>query len=249
MNLEQLLRISKSIKCGLTDDDIKFIENLTVTQSESWHWGKFRVGRVTGSTFKKACVTNLAKPAISTIMRICYPEKTMFSSPAIRYGRNWEDFAKQQFDNEMVIIHKNYTCRKAGLIVDKTCNFFAASPDGIIECSCCGKSVLEIKCPYVLQPESSTLESLLRMSNPYITLQDNEYSLIASHEYYYQIQMQMYLCGCSIGYFYVWSANHTINLKVCFDEKFWNNNSVKAFRFVKSVIIPELMNSHFTKTY
>lgn len=61
--------------------------------------------------------------------------------------------------------------------------------------------------------------------------------------------MQMALTECKFGYFFVWSLKLTILLKVEFNKKFWDENSVKAFRFMKSVIIPEMMNSHFTKTY
>lgn len=248
MNLSELLEVSKTIKLKLSEDDIDFIEKLTVDQSNSWHWNKLRVGRVTGSTFKKACVTNLSKPAISTIKLICWPENCRFDSPAMRYGRQWENVAKEDFDKEMAVAHANYTSRKTGLIVSKTCNFLAVSPDGATKCSCCGPSVLEIKCPYVLRKDNSTIDNLLKMSNPYIQLQNNKYSLNRKHDYFFQLQMQMAICECRFGYFYVWSRHLSIPIiKVEFDKKFWDDNSVKAFRFVKSVIIPEIMNSNFTK--
>lgn len=149
----------------------------------------------------------------------------------------------------MTSLHTNFTSRRSGLIISNLCNVFAVTPDAICYGSCCGTYVLEIKCPCILEPTDSTMEALLNLKKPYIMRQNNEYFLNRAHEYYYQIQMQMAVCGCDFGYFYVWSKNLTINLRVEFDAQFWNENNVKAFRFVKSVIIPELMNSHFTKTY
>ncbi len=32
-------------------------------------------------------------------------------------------------------------------------NYIGASPDGIINCTCCGTGVLEVKCPYSHQGE------------------------------------------------------------------------------------------------
>lgn len=66
MNLKELLATGKDDNLRLSDDDIDFIEKLTVDQSKSWYWEKFRVGRITGSTFKKVCRTSLVK---STIMK------------------------------------------------------------------------------------------------------------------------------------------------------------------------------------
>lgn len=172
ISLDQLLEISKSIKFRLSEDDINFIKRLTLTQSNSWHWEKLRAGRVTGCTFKKACTTNLSKPAKSTIMRICYPEKSKFTSNAVEYGKKWEESARKEFIAQMESEHNNFTFLKTGLIISKVCNFFGVSPDGIVSCSCCGKSVLEIKCPYVLKPDDATVEKLLKLSTPYIKLEN-----------------------------------------------------------------------------
>jgi len=36
----------------------------------------------------------------------------------------------------------------SGLVVNPQWPFIGACPDGVIECDCCGRGVLEIKCPY-----------------------------------------------------------------------------------------------------
>jgi len=37
--------------------------------------------------------------------------------------------------------------RKCGLFLHETKQFLGASPNLLVECSCCGKGILEVKCP------------------------------------------------------------------------------------------------------
>lgn len=36
----------------------------------------------------------------------------------------------------------------SGMVINPLWPFIGASPDGTITCKCCGRGVLEIKCPY-----------------------------------------------------------------------------------------------------
>ena len=69
-----------------------------------------------------------------------------------------------------------------------------ASPDGMIDCFCCGKGVLEIKCPYLHQNE--TVESAAS-NNPSFCLKKDKDLLYLdhTHDYYYQVQIQMFVCN------------------------------------------------------
>ena len=44
-----------------------------------------------------------------------------------------------------MIKHKNFKISNAGLFIDDTHPFLGASPDSMVECSCCSKGLLEIK--------------------------------------------------------------------------------------------------------
>ena len=48
---------------------------------------------------------------------------------------------------------KDTSYRECGLFFDESKQYLGASPDLLIECSCCGKGVLEIKCPYSIANE------------------------------------------------------------------------------------------------
>ncbi len=36
----------------------------------------------------------------------------------------------------------------SGIVINSSCPHMSASPDGIVNCDCCGEGVIEIKCPY-----------------------------------------------------------------------------------------------------
>ena len=96
------------------------------------------------------------------------------------------------------------TVTKAGLIINEHYPYLAASPDGWIECSCCSKNVLKIKCPFSIrdmQPDAA----------PYLMKQpDGSIVLDRGHEYFYQVQGQINLCNADCCYFIVWQR-HDIN--------------------------------------
>lgn len=147
--------------------------------------------------------------------------------------------------------HTNFSCSLNGLIIDSMCNFFAVSPDATCKCDCCGTYLLEIKCPYSMSHPHSTIQDLLNLKDPYILLENGVYKINKKHSYYYQLQIQMSVCRLQFSYLYVWSPKPQFCLKIplLFEPGFWQENSVKAFRFAKTVIVPELMNSFYTKTY
>lgn len=50
--------------------------------------------------------------------------------------------------------HQKFSVEENGLFVNPQWPYIGASPDGIVCCLCCGRSALEIKCPYCHQGES-----------------------------------------------------------------------------------------------
>ena len=66
------------------------------------------------------------------------------------------DFLGEHFLKWFEKNHRDTTYRECGLFIDDTKQFLGASPDLIVECSCRGKGVVEIKCPYSIVEESPT---------------------------------------------------------------------------------------------
>ena len=71
-----------------------------------------------------------------------------------------EEEARQHYLEEKKRLgHKDVKVEPCGLFVIQNKSFLGASPDAVVSCSCCGKGVLEIKCPYSIAnqvpPESN----------------------------------------------------------------------------------------------
>jgi hypothetical protein len=70
--------------------------------------------------------------------------------PQLQWGRDHEDVARREYEAEMNTKHINFLVKMSGLHIDVEHPFLAASPDGLTECDCCGKGLLEIKCPFTI---------------------------------------------------------------------------------------------------
>ena len=44
--------------------------------------------------------------------------------------------------------HSNFSLLESGLVINPLYPHFGATPDGIVQCTCCGRGVVEVKCPY-----------------------------------------------------------------------------------------------------
>ncbi|XP_055613328.1 uncharacterized protein LOC129759822 [Uranotaenia lowii] len=66
------------------------IAELTEHQSSGPWWMQFRRGRITASNIKEVMRTSEHSPSISLIKKLCYPDKAVFSTPATRYGLQFE---------------------------------------------------------------------------------------------------------------------------------------------------------------
>lgn len=242
--LEELRKKGKQIKIEYTPDDIKFVESMT--KNVDWYWQRFRVGRVTATMFKKVCRTSITNVAMTYIKQICWPEKTTFTSVATDFGKQNEPIALAKFCNEMKVSHQNFNCGKSGIILNNDYPFFSATPDGIIECDCCGVSSVEIKCPYNLSKKPTTLIEFCKIKHSFLTYENNRFELDKNHEYFYQVQMQMAMLQNNYCYFYVWGKDDTCLIKIDKDDIFWFQNSQKATIYVENVLLPEIMANYYS---
>ena len=93
-----------------------------------------------------------------------------------------------------------------------------ASPDGIVNCICCGKGVLEIKCPY-----SCVDKSFMEASGEqkfFLELIDGTFHLKKDHACYFQIQMQIKLSDSLYGDFVVWRKQELLVERIFPDKQF-----------------------------
>ena len=121
-------------------------------------------------------------------------------------------------------------------------NFSGASPDGIVQCGCCGAGLTEVKCPYSVRGLSAEEWKLnwLKYENQQVTIS-------REHSYFYQIQAQLAICEKKYCDLVVWSDKSLIVKRIFPDPVFWEKVLNKANTFHKQIIMPELVAKFFTR--
>ena len=125
----------------------------------------------------------------------------------------------------------------------------AASPDGLIlDCSDsnnpCG--LLEIKCPF--RGIKASLVDLctkpeFEPSTFFLKYNEGKFHLKTTHNYYYQVQGQLYITGRPWCDFVVWTPSHTSVERIWFDSILWGTKIYPRLReFYMNSLLPELAN-------
>ena len=136
----------------------------------------------------------MAQPSQSLIKTICYPNRYKFTSLATKWGCEHEMTARNAYSVKNSKDHTNMNVSNAGLIIHPNFPHFGASPDGVVECDCCGRGVLEVKCPFSCRERSFLKASEDSPSFCLEVFEDGQFRLKRKHAYFYQVQLQMKAC-------------------------------------------------------
>lgn len=245
LNYDQLITIISKWKIKINEEQYTAIEKQTREQQKSREWFHQRAGRVTASIFKSVCKTNVEKPSISLIKKIYYPQKFKFKTNETEWGISHEQNAIKSYQEQSGLPH-GLQCFRTGLIIDPQSPYFAATPDAIVTCNCCGKGCLEVKCPDLLK--SMSIFSFAKCSTTCLIFEDNEdIALDRQHSYFFQIQMQMAITKTQYSDFVVWSPKEFYLERIYFDHEFWMHHFQMAKDFHSKVIMPELVGRFYSK--
>ncbi|CAM4602369.1 unnamed protein product [Leuciscus chuanchicus] len=187
---------------AVTEAEVVAVEAQTRQQHRSPAWYTSRAGRITASNIHAVVSTSVARPALSTVRRVCYPKKTA-STAAIRWGIDHEEEARQTYVTLTGSQHDNLKVEQCGFIINPSFPEVGASPDGLIHCTCCGKGCLEIKCTYKHQ-NNSIQQACTDDSNFCLQLTDGKLNL-KTHKNYSQAQTQIFVTGSGFCDFVVWT--------------------------------------------
>ena len=233
----------------LSAKEVEVLEYHTRGQGQSTDWKSQRVGRITASTSHRVMTMvkslkdkNDSSSATSLTELLTGQSSTPENIPALQYGHEMEEEARQHYLEEMKRLgHKDVKVEPCGLFVMQNKSFLGASPDAVVSCSCCGKGVLEIKCPYSIAnqiPSESNLTYLRK------TAVDGKVNLVSSHPYYSQVQTQMGVTGRRWCDFLVYTR-HGIHLeRIMFDQQRWLQILSAAEYFFDNHIAPVLIHSN-----
>ena len=85
-----------------------------------------------------------------------------------------------------------------GLHINPSFPHLGASPDGVVQCECCGNGVLEITCPYMYNArEHSISDAVMEGIIDFLEKTPQGIVLKQSHQYFYQIQAHIGICAAT----------------------------------------------------
>ena len=205
----------------------------------------YALGLITASRLKAAVRTDITQPSQSLIKNICYPESCRFTSKATQWGCEHEKTAIKAYNNQQKTLHFGFSLSCSGFVIDPSYPHRGASPDGIVMCDCCGRGVLEVKCPF-----SCTDKTFLEASSEsgfFLQYHGGKFGLKKEHAYYFQIQAQMKFCSTAYCDFIVWREQELVIERIALDEEFLKDALDKASRFFTYCILPELLGKWYCR--
>ena len=228
------------------NEEIEHIEQITVGQAENEIWHIQRKARITASNYYQVStkVETLLKSERENVntdsLRDSLLEKKGLNEniPSLKYGRNMEPIAKKKYLKYFTKEHKNTSSRESGLFVCKDKPFLGASPDLLVECSCCGQGIVEIKCPYSIVNKTPTSDNL-----PYLKTVEGKISLNRKHKYFAQIQGQMALSKRKWCHFFIFTLKDQYLEKIVFEQSYWEKLQSNLTYFYVHYMAPKLVES------
>ncbi|EFX74980.1 hypothetical protein DAPPUDRAFT_251216 [Daphnia pulex] len=190
---------------SFSKEDQEAVEISTRDQSAVSEWKKQRAGRITGTKIKR-----LTPGDINFILEMCYPELNNFTgNKSTIYGLKNEPIAAKLIEKHILDnnLHKNFSLKQVGFVIALSASYVGASPDRLTECDCCGRCVLEIKCPSTL--EGKDIEERVKSDKSFflqINPETQEIYLMKNHDYYFQFQLQLYVTESRKGIFGVYNG-------------------------------------------
>ena len=227
-NIKQTMKVTQA--------EVDYLEETTIKQSESPVWHEQRIGRVTASVTHSVLHTKIDAPAPSIIKKICYPEKRHLNTPAVLWGRDNENEAIKNFTDAVTQGHTECKVEKTGMRICEDKPFIGASPDAVVKCTCHGKGVVEVKCPY--KYKDSTIAEILASKDSCL---NQSLELKHGHPYFSQVQQQMLVFQCDLCYFVLWTTKQCVITTVLRDNNFLTDLISKVENFWTRHCLPELL--------
>ncbi|XP_064472487.1 uncharacterized protein LOC135386943 [Ornithodoros turicata] len=200
----------------------------TTGQSKSPRWNAERKFRISST---KAHGVWIRKRDFESLVNRMLSQKK-FTSRATSYGTRNESVARKAL--EALLSTKIF---ETGLVVLPYQPWLCCSPDGLV-CINGETVVTEIKCPYSREGLPVVDEAGKVSFVKYLTYVDDKLTLKKSHEYFTQIQVQMYIMNLSKAILYVYSSVQSVYLYINRDDEFLLPLIAKLEHFFFTKLLP-----------
>lgn len=228
-------------KLNISESEIYDIERMTRGQSNNTWYSQRRV-RITASKCHRVAAMKESTSPTKAVQEILH-YNTPYQSQSMKQGLEQETSILENYKKMM---HEKgnigLDITQCGFFVSKDHGFLGASPDALVDDPSIAdtKGLVEIK--YVQMNEDESLHDAL-LRKRVCVIKNKDIQLNASHQYYNQIQQQMFVTQGKWTDFVVsgsQSNNHLFCQRVFFSEEFWNAVLPKLLSFFQRWVAPEI---------
>ena len=201
-------------QCTLFCEEMKLSEgqrdqvaSRTKGQSTNIMWTEFRKGMITASRVlavkrkidETGAITN--PDSTDNLIASMLQYKKQVQTKAMKWGIVNEPYVREQYCREIKKEHKHFSLSETGLVLSTEHRYLGASPDAVVSCNCCGKGVAEFKVTWFHREKS--VDEFAKIPGTCLHFQHDRLQLKRSHEYFYQVQMQMLILHVKYAGFYL----------------------------------------------
>ena len=146
--------------------------------------------------------------------------------------------------------HLNFKLTPCGFFVDEQTPYLGASPDALVECSCCGCGVVEVKCP-LCASNARSLDDVVQERKKFCLqrLETGLLQLSREHPYHLQCQLQMHVTRRQYCDFVVWHDAGLHVERLTIDSQQLKDAIAKAEQFFRLCALPELCGKWYTRSH
>ena len=156
-----------------------------------------------------------------------------------RFGCANEKSVRSRYENFMRENHGNISVEDAGLHIHPACFYLGATPDGFVSCSCCGRGIFEIKCPF--SKSNCTVQEAVEDKNFYLRLNNGRIQLCEKHSYYFQVQLQLFVTQESYCDFVCLIGSELFIQRIFAHKNFVTSRLQRLNSFYLHGVLPELL--------
>ena len=243
LSKDELKQLCEKTFCALSVslEQSAYLEESTRLQSLTPLWHDHRKGRITASKFHAVWHTSLSPPSKSLLKSFVNNQGLSSSkTPSLQWGIENESIAHEAYLDAVSDTHSDFHCHPTGLHINTDYPHLGASPDGIVDCDCCGEGLLEIKCPYKYRNEDPNMIS----DQSFYIKRDNEGEIVGlcqKHDYYYQVQGQLAICSKDYCDFVVWTPNGLYIERIVEDKSFFEEVKPYLDNYFLGILLPVLL--------
>ena len=250
-------RLASDIRNGdplFTEEEIERTSSNTLKQWKCKEWFIQKAGFISASKAKRVCsiqtsleqgknrnISKIVLDIVHPIIPFYTPSLPKQPNNARDWGLKHEESARRAYYRVEKKQHHDMKLVSKGFLISSRKPFLGASVDNVRTCSCkdCRSVVVEYKCPWKHKGKPPK-EAFL---TPEVGGEQvgNTFLLKSTSKYYYQVQLQMFVCNLILCHLVVWTKLGVFVVKVPFNEELINSVILKLEEFWISHILPSMM--------